>query len=319
METTEQSPYKDRSAALVTVGALLIGMGLLSLLVLSVSLLGLVLMATLGEAAGGMQMMWSMLLLYLLGGVAFIVLGVGAIRARRWAWKITLAIAWAWLFSGSSGFLMLLIMWRSLWSSMHEEGLPAVVGVVIGLAFLILYTAIPLLLILFFGSRPVQATCAHRDPRARWTDRVPTAVLVLCIFLAQLLFSMSTFWSSDFMFPFFGSFLRGPAGFLAMLLSAVLVLVLILGQCRLRPAAWWGALLFSMMLLASTWLTYWRVPPEELFAAMDFSPQQLAAVQNFSDTQVTVTLAATAGWALLLLGLQLYNKRYFASAPQAVE
>jgi len=317
METTEQGPFKDRSAALVAVGALLIGMGLLCLL--SVSLLGFVLMATHGEEIGGMKMMWSMLVVYLLGGVAFIVLGVGAIRARRWARKITLAIAWAWLFAGISGFLMMLVMWRGLWSSMHEEGLPFAVGVVIGLFFSVLYIAIPLLLILFFGSRPVQATCAHRDPRVRWTDRVPTAVLVLCIFLAQLLFSTSMTWSSDFMFPFFGSFLRGPAGFLAMLLSTVLVLVLILGQCRLRPAAWWGALLFSMTLLASSWLTSWRVPPEELFAAMDFSPEQLAAVENFSDTQVTMTLAATAGWALLLLGLQLYNKRYFAPAPAAME
>ena len=51
------------------------------------------------------RMMIPGIALYLMLAVAFIWLGVGSIRARRWAWTLTVVLSWMWLIMGVAGFV----------------------------------------------------------------------------------------------------------------------------------------------------------------------------------------------------------------------
>ena len=50
------------------------------------------------------QTMIPGIVLYFVLAVALVWLGVGSIRARRWAWTLTVVLSWMWLIMGVVGF-----------------------------------------------------------------------------------------------------------------------------------------------------------------------------------------------------------------------
>src|SRR5215471_10227795 len=93
--------HKDRSRALVVFGVFTILLGACAGLMTPLMLLGHFMNARNPDApATGLAMLLPGLLMYAGLAVALIWLGIGSMRARRWARALLLILAWSWLVMG---------------------------------------------------------------------------------------------------------------------------------------------------------------------------------------------------------------------------
>ena len=100
---TMMPAYPDRSTRLTVFGIfqILLGCvcGLIGLMLVVVPTMGPTANAPQGQAMNTRMMIPGMVI-YLLLAVAFVWLGIGSLRARRWAWTLTVVLSWMWLVMG---------------------------------------------------------------------------------------------------------------------------------------------------------------------------------------------------------------------------
>jgi hypothetical protein len=243
--------YKDRSAGLILIGLLEIGLALLCLLMLVLTGMATLSLRAMPEAgAGNTRVMLAGAAFYLLIGAFFGVMGVGTLRGRRWARSIMLVVSWMWLVTGlfsmivGSAILPKMMAAMSAGTSADPSVNTAMTGcilVVLGL----LYIVLPGILVLFYRSPHVKATFEAKDPSLPWTDRVPAPVLALTLLFGFGAVS-AVLGVTYRAFPVFGRMLTGIPATLAFLAVGVLCAFLAWGIYHRRPAAWWG--------LVVTWL-----------------------------------------------------------------
>ena len=118
--------FKDRRAGLMVFGILEILLGALCILMVGFMVLGQVVMSRAGGAALSARMMLPGMLTYVSLAAAFVWLGIGSIRCRRWARALVLVLAWFWLCIGVITVpLMAFLMPRILSASTpNGPGLP---------------------------------------------------------------------------------------------------------------------------------------------------------------------------------------------------
>lgn len=226
--------------------------GLTTLMVSVLTILGPMAKTPQGVEAMNPQMMIPSLFLYVLWSVAFIWLGIGSIRARRWAWTLTVIVSWMWLIVGVFSFIVFMFFIGSTVSAAMEQqgqgeippGAIMVMQIVGGAIAFGLYVLLPSAFLIFYQRASVWATCQQRDPQIRWTDRCPMPVLALSLFLAFSVVSMlMTISVYGCVMPLFGHFVSGVVGATVMVLIALVLAYLAWGTYRLQMAAWWGTLL----------------------------------------------------------------------------
>ncbi|MCD4728062.1 MAG: hypothetical protein K8R46_10395, partial [Pirellulales bacterium] len=208
---------------------------------------------------------------YLLPAVIFIWLGIGSIRARRWACTLTVILSWLWLIMGlfmtilQVVFAPLIFEWIGRYHgkiSCHDIGLLQVreMANMAGI-----YVLLPIAFLLFYQRMAVRATCHWRDLRGSWTDRCPMPVLAMSILLATSVLWMSWWVVYCCLMAFFprvqlpdwyallttfhlvmsfGGTIPIALGTLLFLLIMVLSVYLAWGIYRRRMDAWWGTLCF---------------------------------------------------------------------------
>jgi len=260
---TEDS--RDRSTGLAIFGAaeVLIGLACASLIPLTIATAAL-------SPIIDLRVMLPSLALYGLIAVGFITLGVGSIRARRWAVALTLSLSWVWLITGI--FTMALSLWLlpGIWSSLGaasglDPGAAQVVAIAITLFLGLIYVVLPGAFILFYRSPNVMATCRSRDPQPDWTDRCPQRLLALTVAYALGVLSIVAVPAYGYVFPFFGRMLSGAAGAVCWVIVLVLSAALAWGTSRREPWAWWTALAAAAIGGVSSALTFAVIDPSDLF------------------------------------------------------
>src|SRR3990172_2375454 len=187
---SQGTSFKDRKGGLVFFGILQILLGVFSILLLGLSILGVVMTRISGTAAGqamSLKTMFPSFLMYTVGAVVFIWLGIGSITAKRWARALTLILSMIWLAIGALTFGFEAYLMPKLLSGMQleggrmpESGMAVVTFFILGFMF-VLFVVLPAAFTLFFRSPHVKATCEQRDPKPRWTDQRPLPALVLSI------------------------------------------------------------------------------------------------------------------------------------------
>ena len=194
---------------------------------------------------------------YLVLAVVFIWLGIGSIRARRWAWALTVILSWLWLILGVFGTAGLALFGSGIRASMMQQGnislqMATVIMVVTGAILGCMYFILPGLFLLFYQRASVRATCQWRDPKVRWTDRCPMPVLALSMLLAGCaMWMLPSAVAYRFVVPVFGVFLSGAAGAAVVLPLTFLWAWLAWRTYRLKIGAWWATLRSGS----------WRPPP----------------------------------------------------------
>ncbi len=311
--------HRDRSTGLVVFGVLEILLGLLCALLIPLSLLAWWVSA--GSTSFGST--FPVLVIYAATAAGFIWLGIGSIRARRWARDLTLAFSRIWLVTGVCSVLVIAFMLPGILGGLGAaEGMPpealfvasAVIFVVLGL----IYVLLPAAFVLFYRSPDVAATCRARDPATQFTDRVPPRILTLAVVWGLGSISVLAMPAYGWAIPFFGLMLSGAAGAALWMVVLVVCGVLAWGTCRGHLWAWWGAMAATVVAAASTILTSLRIGPGEVVRTLPIADDQRLVLESISWPEPWVmTLVWIVVWASMVIYLLTVRSEFRKPAARA--
>ena len=328
-------PHPDRSTGLMIFGVLQIILGLMAAMMVPLIALGALFSRLVpGGSMRPLQYVTAGAA-YLFIAAALVWLGVGSMRAKRWARSLTLVISWYWLVTGVLITILLTAMLpvsmrAALQVQQNAPGAPsavvsttvmAVILTVIIILCAIFLVVVPIAFVVFYSREDVASTCRHRDPVEPWTDRTPLTVLgASMVFSFECLYLLATGVSTP-VFPFFGRYLAGIAGALCFLLLAALDAYLAAALFRLKSAGWWVAVLTVPLRLFSMALTYARADLMQAYSKMGMSDSQVQMLQANPLLRSHVILWWSLISLVILFGYLLWLKRYIKApaAPSSVE
>jgi len=322
MPEVQTASHKDRSTGLVVFGILEILIGVLAALLAPMTLLGLIASARVEDAAGtasAARMMIPGIAFYILLAIFFIWVGIGSIKARRWARAVMLIVSWLWLLAGVLGMVMWIGMMPQFFQHLSQAGVPespnilTVITLIVGVVMAVIYLILPGIFVLFYRMKSVKQTCEARDPVERWTDRCPLPVLALVIIMLYGGISMLMVVPFGAM-PFFGTVLVGVPAIVLILVLAVVMLVAARLCYRMDPVGWWVSAAIAVVGMVSMAVTFTRMDIVEFYERMGITGQQLEAIKAYE----TFTGASMILWSVIPLAAYLvfllYLRRYFKPA-----
>ena len=316
--------YKDRKLGLVIFGIFEIILGAFCALMAPLMIIGMFAAATLKRGSGpalNAGMMIPGLVIYVLFAVWFIWMGIGSIMARRWARALVLVTSWFWFISGVIGLVFMLVFLPGMYDQMGKSGqVPREIAMIIKFVtigfMMIFYVIVPGVLVLFYGSKHVKATCEYRDPQVRWTDKCPLPVLAVSLISGLCAASMLLMGFYGWAIPFFGFILSGPTGAVVALASLVLLSYVAWGTYRLKVETWWCAVLLVMAWGVSSVITFSRVSLIELYEKMKLPSDQLELIRNTALAHTYWMVLFCGLWVLVAMAYLLYTKRYFMAKEE---
>jgi hypothetical protein len=241
---------------------------------------------------------------YLIAAVC-VPLGYGHLTARRWARKLTLTLLWFW---GIFGIPLIIVFLFTLFSS---KELPLAAGLVVLVLAGLAYFVVPWLLMRFYRSRDVRLTFETRDPKPSWIDGLPQPVLVLSALLLFFIVVLHIPIFFNGVFPLFGLLLTGIEGIVMIDVSIFCLAGLAWGVFKLKPWAWWGALVCLSLLTVSVIVTFPRYGLLDILARLRFPPTEIEFLDGLPFHGVHLALALGVP-LLVTLGLLIFSKRYFS-------
>ncbi len=314
--------YTDRSTGLLVFGILTLLLGCLAGLFVPLMLFGQMMAA---KAPNAPPVKHAAILpgmvVYVLLAVALIWLGIGSIKARRWARALLLIFSWSWLIMGvCMTAIMPFVMSKSLANlppdaKTGQPAMPpgAITGMVIGMTifFGIFFVLVPAVWTFFYNSRHVKATCEARDPVTRWTDACPLPVLAICLwtwFAVPMMLVMPL--TGMAVMPCFGVFVSGLPGALFCLVIAAVWGVAGWWLYRLDVRGWWLILIAMVLFMVSALLTYAHHDMIEMYQLMGYPQAQIDQIQKMGLFTGNRMSWFTALCSLPFLGYLLFIKKY---------
>lgn len=188
------------------------------------------------------------LILNTLSAAFLIALGLGSVRARRWARVLSLAFIYSLLLRSVCKFPSLAIVnWQLApnyaWS------------------FFLLSIVVALILafgIWIYGSRNASGVCERHDPTFSWPESCPLPVLIFAV--SQLPLSAP---KSGYSMAFFGLKFSGAPGVALWCTFLLISLLLAFGFYKQNVLAWWGALALLLVEAFSDLITYFLISPSD--------------------------------------------------------
>jgi len=236
-----------------------------------------------------------------------------------------LIIAWIWLCMGIVMVpVMAVMMPRILANAPHGgQAMPSNVVAMIVLIQVLFMTVfmvlLPGVLVFFYRSRHVKATCDTRDPQIRWTDGCPLPLLgVSCMlgFGAAMLLVHPIAYRG--VMPFFGTLVSGWTGSLLALCFSGLSFWMARAWYEMKPIGWWVLLIFVILMSASNVITFSNIDAMELYQKMGYPQAQVDLIRQQGMMTSQLMVWGTALWLVPMLGYLLWVKRLFprAASPQ---
>jgi len=297
----ESKGFKDRRLGLMICGIVEILIGVCLALLAPLSLAAVVLTPAPASGTPSLRSALPAAVLYLVLAAIFVVLGIGSIRARRWARDLMLSLSWVWLLTGLCSLILAgVLLPAMLGTTSSSAGLPSgIMQLVAAVTFgvlVVLYVVLPGAFVLFYRSPHVAATCRAKDDRPQWTDDCPPPVLSLAVVWALAAASIFVMPAYRFVMPFFGILIDGGAGAAMWAAALIVCAALAWGTCRRAPWAWWGGLTATVVAAASTVLTFARISLHDFYVALDLPSDQLALMSSLPTPRPSVTAVL---WAVI--------------------
>lgn len=332
--------YEDRTTLLTVLGSLVIASAVLMFLgglfyaVVFPILMRMAPAEEFGPAGSPfpVTMMFGYAAIMFVYGSAGMVVGVGLVRARRWARAVAHAACWIYAVGTAVG-LLYVPFWIPKFTSMMTDpalgGDPSLVG--FGSTFfsvfmwggvvisVLMNLAIPVAGILLLGSDSARRTVVDRDPVSRWTDPLSTEAL------ASGLLWLAAAGYVPLLSSLFGPHaaasvsLGGPTGVALILLGVVGAAWVGWVTVRARPYAW-AANVVGVVLYGGigTWLLY-RLDFVELYRGMlpamseeDLDSMSVVFESLYGDPKMLAL--PTLVMVVLALGFLFWARKRFALA-----
>lgn len=302
-------------------GIVEIVLGGLAALLIPLMLIGQVMSAQMTGERPPIGQIIPAVVFYGVASVVLITLGIGSCKARRWARALTLVVAWSWLAIGVVSIVMMAFLLPGVLAVPQPGGPPMppevrIIAMVVSVAFMsVVFIVVPGVLVFFYRSPHVKATCEARDPLPRWTDATPLPVLGLSLWLAfGALTLLSLPLSTRGVLPTFGVLLSGAVGSLVCVAFAALWGYCAWGAYRLRPAAWWIVLITICLLTASAIITFTRVDLMEMYRLMGYPEKQLEMMAQYPFMQGKSMVYFSVAGAIPMVAFLVFVKRYFRTS-----
>ena len=318
---SEPAPYIDRRGGLVAFGIVTMLLGGVCALFVPLMIAATSMAPKAGPAVDSRAILPAV---FLYGGLAvtFFWLGLGSIKARRWARALLLILSWSWLLVGVFTMVTMAFVMPKMSETMNvgvtagpsAPPMDAIMGFAMFIVFIIM-VLIPGVWVLFYRSRHVKATCEAEDPGESWTDRCPLPVIAISIWLLSvipsLLFMVLGYKS---VVPLFGTFVVGPIAVAVYLLFGAVWVYAAWAIYKLRWSGWWAVVVSVVLFTISAFLTYSRHDITELYELMGYPAEQVAMMKKFSFMSGPTAGWASVGFALPFLGYLMFLRKYFVAA-----
>jgi hypothetical protein len=328
-ELVDSSPpfidHKDRSTGLIVFGVLTILLGCACALLAPLMLFGQIMSAKATGTPLNLSALLPVASVYGLLAVALVWLGIGSLKARRWARALLLILSWSWLVMGIVMLIAMAFLMPKMLANVAVNGSPGhppmpgfmTTVIIVTLAvFGVFFVLVPGIGAVFYGSRHVKATCEARNPGVCWTDGCPLPVLACSLWLAfgaaMMLILPIT---SHSVMPFFGVFLTGLSGTVSYLIVAAIWGYAAWALYKLQGWGWWLISIGLCLYLASALITFARHDVVEMYRLMGYPEGQIQLPQRSN-------LLAGSGMTWLMvfcmapwLAYLIFIKRYFRRQP----
>jgi hypothetical protein len=251
--------------------------------------------------------------------VSLVWLGIGSIRARRWARRLMLVLSWLWLITGVAATVVSMWMLPAVWSQLVAmSDLPPqsllYIQLTTWLALCFLNVGLPAAFLLFYRSPHVAATCRALDPGPSWVDDCPSHILSLALIYAGGAVSVFVTPAYNFALPLFGVVLNGATGAVAWAVILGLLTGLAWGTCRRDIRAWWVGLAAAVFGTCATTVNVAMVPFAVTLERMELPPTERALMEGLGLLGPTgLALLSLVVWGTFLAYL-LYVKRFFVQS-----
>jgi len=271
---------------------------------------GMVMVRTVAQKSGAPPMnagsMFFSVLIYGLLAAFFITMGIGSIRARRWARALMLVVSWLWLVVGIGSVIAMVFLFGHMFDKMAAGGqMPqaaiAIVKIVTTVFMTLFYIILPAIFVFFYRSPHVKATCEQLDPVPRWTDRCPLPVLALVLMFGYAACCMPAMGFYNWAIPCFGRIITGAPGAAMVVVFAAVWGWMAWAASRQKIEAWWAAILITCFWAASACTTFARVNIMDFYAQMKFPKEQLDLMKSFMPDQ-SALIAFGAIWFVAFIG-----------------
>jgi len=322
----DDANMKDRKVGLVFFGLVQIALGgvfglmaLFQVLIPTVQPPGL----DQGSAMGAPGTVLYLVAFFASLAVVLVWLGVGSVLKRRWAQALSLVGGWLWLIFGAAGLLGMILFMPDFSEALREgsadstfsEDQMAMFGTVMKTVMIVFQSIflviLPGIIVLFYRSPHVRATCESHDPEVRWTDQCPLPVLALILLLGSGAYQCVLTGLSPFrMLPLFGTLIQGMLATVLLVGFGLILIYLTRGIYRMDLRAWWATVGLCVLFLISSIITFLRISPTEILEAMRMPEAQLETMASVYPETPTMLLFICIGGAVWL-GFLWYLKRYF--------
>ena len=297
-------PYRDRRTALLIAGVLEILLGVGAWLIVGLMIFAASMVTA--QGAGSKGSMIPGIAVYGIAGLVFVMLGVGSIRARRWARALWLVVSSFWLIGGVLAAAVVALLMASV------AGVESILLIAILSFFAVFMIGLPASLLAFYRSPHVKATCEAAAPEPCWTDGCPLPVLGAALWFASMTLTLPWMgWLYGGLYPFFGHFVRGAAGHGLWMVSGLLSGIATYGIYRRIHTLWLLGLVLVLGQGISATVTYAVVDPKELFAAMGIEGAALEQIERMGMIRPSYMIGSVAAAILPMVGLQLWARACF--------
>ena len=297
-------PYRDRRTALLIAGVLEILLGVGAWLIVGLMIFAASMVTA--QGAGSKCSMIPGLAVYGIAGLVFVMLGVGSIRARRWARALWLVVSSFWLIGGVLAAAVVALLMASV------AGVESILLIAILSFFAVFMIGLPASLLAFYRSPHVKATCEAAAPEPCWTDGCPLPVLGAALWFASMTLTLPWMgWLYGGLYPFFGHFVRGAAGHGLWIASGLLSGIATYGIYRRIHTLWLLGLVLVLGQGISATVTYAVVDPKELFAAMGIEGAALEQIERMGMIRPSYMIGSVAAAILPMVGLLLWARACF--------
>lgn len=315
MTATESLPpsqpaFSDQRTGLIIFGVLEILIGCFCVLMVALMFVGLSLGKVTGASSDSGTIVFAVSI-YAVIAIMFVWLGIGSIMCRRWARALLLILSWGWLLLGVIvlGFNVF-FMPRVMEAMSVDVRTPIIVSIMAMSGFI--FIIIPGAMLLFYSGRNVKVTCETRYPVRCWTDACPLPVLAASLWLGKGALSMLPMPLADeSVLPFFGILLTGLPATLLLVVGAAGSAWLAWAFYRLKPFAWWVAVVAFVLFDVSSIVTYARIDLMELYRQTGYSQQHLEQIQKYNFFSGKSMATWMACYTALWLGYLLWIKKFF--------
>ena len=324
----DRPTYRDRSTGLTIFGVIQIIAGAFCALMAPLALLGFVMSKKASGITAPVGSEVIAITQYLAVAILLIILGIGSIQARRWAYALSLILSYVWLIGGILGTIVITaVLPVTIKVAMHQaaggEEPPAVfmaVLLTIAIVFLAIFLIVlPTIFLTFFRKKDVWETCRRKDPVERWTERAPLPVLAASLFFfASACMSILSILGAR-LFPFFGTYLAGIPAAIALVLVAAADFYLAVAFFKIQSAGWYAALVIRALMIVSMAITIFLNDLMSIYVKLGMSSEQLRMMNSSPITHSKALMWFGLSYGLIFFGYLIWLKKYFknTSVPQA--